>query len=30
LQPGVYMYSVRIKSASSKFNTAAGKIIVTK
>ena len=30
LQPGVYVYNVRIKSASSKYSTTAGKIIVTK
>ena len=30
LQPGVYVYSVRIKSATSGFSTSSGKIIVTK
>ena len=30
LQPGVYVYNVKIKSASSKYSTNAGKIIVTK
>lgn len=28
--PGVYMYSVKIKSATSKYSTCSGKIIVTK
>ena len=30
LQPGVYVYNVRIKSASSKYSQTSGKIIVTK
>ena len=30
LNPGIYFYSVRIKSASSKYATSSGKIIVTK
>ena len=30
LNPGVYVYNVKIKSASSRYSTAAGKIIVTK
>ena len=30
LQPGVYTYQVKIKSASSKYSKAAGKVIVTK
>jgi hypothetical protein len=30
MQPGVYMYNVRIKSATSKYSTCSGKIIVTK
>ena len=30
LQPGVYMYNVRIKSASSKYSAASGRIIVTR
>ncbi len=30
LQPGVYLYNVRIKSATSKYSTCSGKIIVTK
>ena len=30
LMPGVYMYSVKIKSASSRYSAASGKIIVTK
>ena len=30
LTPGVYFYSVRIKSESSKYATSSGKIIVTK
>lgn len=30
LHPGVFMYSVKIKSASSKYSTTSGKIIVTK
>ena len=30
LEPGIYVYSVRIKSASSKYSTSSGKIIVTK
>ena len=30
LNTGVYIYSVKIKSASSKYSTASGKIIVTK
>ena len=30
LQPGVYIYHVKIKSASSRYSKAAGKIIVTK
>ena len=30
LQPGVYVYSVKIKSATSKYSTCSGKIIVTK
>jgi len=30
LQPGVYVYHVKIKSASSKYSTTSGKIIVTK
>ena len=30
LQPGVYIYNVKIKSASSRYSKAAGKIIVTK
>ena len=30
LQPGVYIYNIRIKSASSKYSTTSGKIIVTK
>jgi len=30
LQPGVYMYSIRIKSETSKYSTNSGKIIVTK
>ena len=30
LQPGIYMYYVRIKSANSRYSRAAGKIIVTK
>lgn len=29
LQPGIYMYVVKIKSASSRYSTTAGKIIVT-
>ena len=30
LQPGIYVYNVRIKSASSKYSQTSGKIIVTK
>ena len=30
LDPGVYVYNIRIKSASSKYSTTAGKIIITK
>ena len=30
LMPGIYVYNVKIKSATSRFSTAAGKIIVTK
>lgn len=30
LQPGIYVYSIKIKSASSKYSTASGKIIVTR
>ena len=30
LQPGVYVYNVRIKSASGKYSTMAGKIIITR
>ncbi|MCR5050386.1 MAG: type IX secretion system sortase PorU [Paludibacteraceae bacterium] len=30
LTPGVYVYTVKIKSATSKYSTSAGKIIVTK
>ena len=30
LQPGVYVYNLRIKSASSKYSMTSGKIIVTK
>jgi hypothetical protein len=30
LHPGVFMYTVKIKSASSKYSTTSGKIIVTK
>ena len=30
LQPGVYVYTVKIKSASSRFSAMSGKIIVTK
>jgi hypothetical protein len=30
LMPGIYIYNVKIKSATSRFSTAAGKIIVTK
>lgn len=30
LQPGVYVYHMKIKSASSKYSTTSGKIIVTK
>ena len=30
LRPGVYVYNVRIKSASGKYSTTSGKIIVTK
>ena len=30
LTPGVYVYNVKIKSASSKYSTTSGKIIVTK
>ena len=30
LQPGVYVYNVKIKSASSKYSMTSGKIIVTK
>ena len=30
LSPGIYVYNVKIKSASSRYSTAAGKIIVTK
>ena len=30
LQPGVYVYTVKIKSASSRFSATSGKIIVTK
>lgn len=30
LQPGIYMYNIRIKSATSKYSMTAGKIIVTK
>lgn len=30
LQPGIYVYNVKIKSATSKYSTVAGKIIVTK
>ena len=30
LQPGVYMYSIKIKSANSKYSATSGKIIVTK
>ena len=30
MQPGVYLYSVKIKSATSKYSTCSGKIIVTK
>ncbi len=30
LMPGIYMYNVKIKSASSKYSAASGKIIVTK
>ncbi len=29
LQPGVYTYQVKIKSTSSKYSKAAGKVIVT-
>jgi hypothetical protein len=30
MQPGIYMYAVKIKSASSKYSATAGKIIVTR
>ena len=30
LQPGIYIYSVKIKSATSGYSTSSGKIIVTK
>jgi hypothetical protein len=30
LMPGIYMYNVKIKSASSKYSAASGKIIVTR
>ena len=30
MHPGVYLYSVKIKSATSKYSTCSGKIIVTK
>ena len=30
LQPGIYVYHVKIKSSSSRYSTASGKIIVTK
>ncbi|MBO4690686.1 MAG: T9SS type A sorting domain-containing protein, partial [Paludibacteraceae bacterium] len=30
LTPGVYIYNVRIKSATSKYSKSSGKIIVTK
>ena len=30
LQPGVYMYTIRIKSESSKYSSNSGKIIVTR
>lgn len=30
LSPGIYIYSVKIKSASSRYSTSSGKIIVTK
>jgi len=30
LQAGIYVYTVKIKSASSKYSTSSGKIIVTK
>ena len=30
LQPGVYMYTIRIKSETSKYSSNSGKIIVTK
>jgi hypothetical protein len=30
LMPGIYMYNVKIKSASSRYSAASGKIIVTK
>lgn len=30
LMPGIYMYNVKIKSASSRYSSASGKIIVTK
>ena len=30
MMPGVYLYSVKIKSATSKYSTCSGKIIVTK
>ncbi len=30
MQPGVYLYNIRIKSASSKYSNCSGKIIVTK
>ena len=30
LQPGIYVYNIRIKSASSKYSSTSGKIIITK
>ena len=30
VQPGIYLYNVKIKSATSRYSTSAGKIIVTK
>lgn len=30
IQPGIYLYNVKIKSATSRYSTSAGKIIVTK
>ena len=30
LHPGVFIYTVKIKSESSKYSTTSGKIIVTK